>query len=140
MTLRDLHRRAATFIAARQTDMEDARAFGAGQAAVLVQRESAVAAGVVTGPTTETDVWIDGPYDELDALRSVDALPAAARIMFNLPAKDLAVTPRKGDRLQIGERTFRILSVEPRLVRGAPTSWVLRCGEAPTPATGGPDG
>jgi len=124
--------RHGTWIASRSRDFEDAAAAGYGQAATLVSITALYTVdAVVSEIPAEHEVFVDGPHDENHRYRG-GALEAKGVVAtLYLPAKDLAVEPKTGDRLVVGARTFVIVAIEPRQIRGTTTSWRLDCGEFP---------
>ena len=110
-----------------QTLMSDlASEFGA--TASYVSVEATYADGAVTETTTSVSVTIAGPVDES---RRYAATGADQRVTgtFYLPASGLSVSPKNGDRLVSGGRTFSIIALMTYSVSGGTIGYRLDVGE-----------
>lgn len=99
-----------------------------GQAATLTVRTSTSysASGVVTETTTDTAVTAIGPVRLSDRYSGADQSVSCA---WFLPAKNLTLTPKKGDRITAGGTVWQIVSVDTSVVNSTTVGYKLDCGE-----------
>lgn len=108
-------------------ELELAQTFG--QSATLTVRTATgyTAAGAVTETTTTANVTADGPVSDVSRYAAA-GIDQSVTATWYIPASGLAVTPKKGDRLTAGAKTWQFVAVEKYAIQGVVTGY--RCDAA----------